>query len=69
MALKQFLVNIPNGTNRTISVPDRCSLRYAAKLFVTRYSIQPGDEFKIKERGVGDWVLYVRTSNGIRQLG
>ena len=64
---KQYLVGyLGDGTMRSLVAH---SVRGAAKLFVTRYGVAAGSEFRVKARGEGSWEYFSRTSNGIRSLG
>ena len=64
---KQYLVGlVGDGTMRSLVAH---SIRGAAKLFVARYGVPVGVEFRGKARGEGSWEYFSRTSNGIRSLG
>lgn len=66
--MKMYLVRfLEAGTMYTVIAKTN---RSAAKLFVTRYNVERGTDFAVKERGVSeDWTTYTRTVNGIRELG
>lgn len=55
-AKKQFLVRrVVDGTMRTVT---STSMRAAMAEFVAKFHPPKGEEYDIKERGIGDWETY-----------
>jgi len=67
---KQFLVRrVSDGTMRTFTMNSaNATPAGAMRSFAVTYAAPPGEEFAVKERGVGDWEYFRVNRNGIRRL-
>lgn len=71
MAAKQFLIRrVGDGTMRTFTMHSvNATCKGAMSAFAIEYAAPAGEEFDVKERGVGDWERFRVNRNGIRRIG